>query len=192
MTDIVFTDKLLDYKEFRRYGDTFIETGSAAGDGIQRCIYAGFKEIHSIEAAQSWYDLCVDRFKTNPMVWMHLGKSTDVLKELLPNLDAPDPVFFLDAHPSGPLSAGHDDVVKNGPESEFSQDNVIKAELKIILANFKGAVIIIDDQNGLDDYSQEYINILLEAYPSYIIEFYDEDLDGQHFYKNKLLVARHG
>lgn len=188
---IKVTSKFLDYRDFRRYGNIFVETGSAAGDGIQRALDAGFTEVHSIEAAQLWYDMCMKRFEGDSRVHMHLGRSTDVLKELWGPLGSTFRiVFFLDAHPSGPLSAGHSDVISN-PQSEASQDNVIKAELQVIWERFPQPVIIIDDQGGLDIYSEHYIHLLQQIDPSYLIEFYDENLGGSHFYKNKLLAARY-
>ncbi|HEY5392149.1 MAG TPA: hypothetical protein VIJ57_08555 [Hanamia sp.] len=39
------TGRLLDYREFRKYSDTFIETGNAAGDGLQRALDGGFQYI---------------------------------------------------------------------------------------------------------------------------------------------------
>jgi hypothetical protein len=187
--NILFKMQLLNYKDFVRYGSTFIETGSAAGDGIQRALDAGFAEVHSIEAATYWYDLCLDRFKFNMAVELHLGKSTDVLGTDFLGGKVDGLVFFLDAHPSGPLSAGHADVMEKGFASEFNQDNIIKAELAIILEKYKDAVIMIDDQAGLDDYSQEYIEIILKANPGYRFEFYDENLSGEHLYTHKILVA---
>jgi hypothetical protein len=182
------TNELLGYRNFRKYGDIFVETGSAAGDGIQRSLDAGFPVVYSIEAAQVWYDLCLTRFREESRVKLHLGLSTDVLSEL--DLPQSQVVFFLDAHPSGPLSAGHDDVMAFGSESPFYQDNIIKAELGIILNKYARPIIIIDDQR-IDDTSLQYIKILQDADPSYHFEFYDENLSGTFLYKNKLLVARY-
>lgn len=187
--DITITQTLLNYRDFVSPGTIFVETGSAAGDGIQRALDAGFQEIHSIEAAESWYQLCCERFEAYANVTLHHGRSTDVLGKST-FIDPVDRyVFFLDAHPSGPLSAGHDDVMEKGSESEFSQDKIIKAELRIILAKYPNSVIMIDDQAGVDDYSMGYMSIIQNANPEYQFEFYDENLSGGLLYKNKILVA---
>lgn len=187
---IKITNELLNYADFTWYSDTFVETGSAAGDGIQRALDAGFAYVHSIEAERSWFEMCMKRFINNERACLHLGKSTDVLGKLTIPTKKQGIVFFLDAHPSGPLSAGHTEVLED-PNGECSQDNIIKAELEIILSKYRKPIIIIDDQNGIDEYSNRYVEIIQLVHPEYVFEFYDENLGGNHFYKNKLLVARH-
>lgn len=190
--NIKITNELLDYKDFTWYSDTFVETGSAAGDGIQRALNAGFQYVHSIEAERSWFEMCMKRFINNEHACLHLGISYDVLKKMTLPTKKQGIVFFLDAHPSGPTSAGHDDLIEWGTASIWSQDNIIKAELEVILTRYKRPVIIIDDQHGIDEFSKYYIEMIQAVYPDYIFEFYDEDIDGRNFYKDKLLVARHG
>ena len=185
-----FTGKLLDYKDFLKYSDNFIETGCAAGDGVQRALDVGFKKIISCEAAESWFKQSSDRFLNDKNVLIVNALSKDFLGAFVSS--ALLQVIFLDAHPSGPLSAGHADWVKNGDDSEFSQDNIIKKELSIILDKFTQHVIIIDDVNGLaDGHAKEYMEIILKANPDYKFEFYDENLscDPAFYYKDKILVA---
>ncbi len=178
--------QLLDYKNYRHFSDTFIETGSAAGDGIQRALAADFQEVRSCEGARSWFDMCVDRFKNVPRVSLILGKSTNVLLSMLPDKPA---VVFLDAHPAGPLSFGHDDLMSDPANSEFKQDNIIKAELKILSDCGVKHLIIIDDVNGhADGYAEEYCKLIGDGYT---FEFWDECLSGQfeYYYHDKILVA---
>lgn len=182
-TAITFTGKLLDYKNFRQYSDTFCETGAAAGDGIQRALDAGFQKVVSIEAKDHWFKMCADRFAMNEKVFVLFGKSTDVLKEVLHTLQPS--VIFLDAHPSGELSAGHAEVMAG--DNSWSQDAIIKAELAIIIAIGVKHVIIIDDVNGLaDGLAVQYMALIGEGYE---FAFYDENLSGELLYTNKILVA---
>lgn len=191
---IEFTGQLLDYKEFMQYSDTLVESGNAAGDGIQRAIDAGFKNIYGIEASQQYYDLCLNKFvkqiQKSDVLLFH-GKSVDRLPDILQLLEKPC-VFYLDAHVSGETSFGYDDWIKNGEESEGAQDKTIKAELALILAHSQKHVIIIDDVNGLKDgHAYEYMEQILAVNPEYKFYFYDECLSGdkEFYYTDKLLIA---
>ncbi len=198
---VIFTAALLDYKGFTQYSDTFLETGTAAGDGVQRALDAGFMNVASCEAAPQWFEQSFARFKeykggttedgkAKPLVTIHKLKSTNFLSMFVSQ--AFPQVIFLDAHPAGPLSAGHDDVVEKGLASEFHQYNIIKAELAIILKKFNQHVIIIDDVNGLTDgYAMEYMDLMAAANPGYEFSFWDENLSKNpaYYYKDKILVG---
>src|SRR5688572_25006373 len=134
MPEIKHTGQLLNYADYRKYSNTFIETGTAAGDGVQRALDAGFSPIISVEAAAKWYEESNDRFIDNDNVGIYNLKSTEFLKENLSFITPDRVVFYLDAHPAGPLSAGHADWVAN-PNGDWAQDNIIQAELRIILAH---------------------------------------------------------
>lgn len=184
----IFTGKLLNYKDFVHMSSVFIETGTAAGDGVQRALDAGFCTVSSIEAKEYWYELCKKRFTGNAHVDICLGKSTDELKTYQV-LEQERCVIFLDAHPAGPESAGHAEW-ESGDRS-WDQDTIIKAELAIILATAKRHVIIIDDVNGMKDgHAAEYMALIEADYPNqYDYAFYDENLSGSLLYEDKILVA---
>jgi hypothetical protein len=182
-----FTGRLFDYKEFRKYSDTFIETGNAAGDGLQRALDAGFTQILGIEASEYYYKMCRERFKNK--VLLQLGKSVEVLPGMVYN--SKTCVFYLDAHVSGDTSFGYEEWLKDGENGPTSQDNIIKAELNIILSNYNKHVICIDDVNGLaDHHATEYMALCLKYNPEYKFQFYDEQLDSKGpRYKDKILVC---
>lgn len=189
---IEFTGRLLDYKEFLKYSGTFIETGNAAGDGLQRALDAGFKNIWGIEAQKEYWQMCYKKFLGKKNIILILGTSTEKLNHLPFSVLNNTSVFYLDAHVSGDTSFGYDEWLKDGENGPTSQDNIIKAELAIILANHKKHVIIIDDVNGLaDGHAVEYMDIMLKANPEYRFQFYDENLskDPAFYYKDKILVA---
>ena len=194
MTVIKSTNQLLDYKDFVKYSDEFYETGAAAGDGIQRALDAGFDMVTSIEASKEYFEICRKRFSGKQLkVFLRHGKSVDILSLMLTKNNVRIPsVFYLDAHVSGETSAGYEDWIENGEESEYAQDKTIKLELAIILAHSNKHVIIIDDVNGIaDGHAHEYAAIMQAANPDYKFYFYDECLSGdaQYFYHEKLLVA---
>lgn len=194
MSQIEFTGKLFDYKEFRKYSDTFIETGNAAGDGLQRAVDAGFKYKLGVEAKKMYFDMCRERFKHLQYIHLFLGESVKQLPYMLQTIEeiAKPFVFYLDAHVSGDTSFGYEDWIKNGEESEAAQDKTIKAELNIILTNYNKHIICIDDVNGLaDGHAEEYMQICLNANSDYKFQFWDENLSGDpaFYYKGKILVA---
>lgn len=184
------TGRLLDFKNFNSFSPIFIETGTCYGDGLQRAIDAGFTMLYSVEAHKPFYEHSKKRFRNIPdkIVKLYHGKSTDKLPEMLANAYRPA-VIFLDAHPAGQGTAGHNELMKEGASSEYHQHTILTNELKHILNHSKNHLIIIDDQNGLNADNEEYIKMLLAANPAYKFLFMDEHLPGGKFYKDKSLVC---
>lgn len=200
------TNKVLNFSDFRKYSNTFIETGTAAGGGIEASLGAGFTKIHSVEAKDTYYIDCVKRYigieakledatpgriftkmDEGKTIDLYFGMSQDLMKTMLTTITSPC-ICWLDAHVSGPNSAGHEDYMQKGNASDYAQDNVITAELKIILAHRKDHIILIDDQNGINPENEKYMAMILEANPNYKFFFYDEQR-GDHYYKNKCLAC---
>jgi len=77
--------------------DVFIETGAYMGDGIQAAINLGFKEIHSIELSEKYYNICKEKFKNYSYVHLHLGDSGIILPNLIQNIKK-GITFWLDGH----------------------------------------------------------------------------------------------
>lgn len=88
---------------------TFIETGTAKGEGVQVALDFGqFDKIVSIEANADVYAQTCKRFTMHSNVLLAMGGSTDVLPYILKDIKEPV-VFWLDAHWStgeDPLPAG--------------------------------------------------------------------------------------
>ncbi len=180
------TNKNLNYHDFVDFSPLFCETGSAAGDGIQRALNAGFHRIKSVEAFKEWYIHCSDRF-AGQHVQMYFGMSYIVLPEMISQLNFPA-VFFLDAHPAGPGTAGHDEIISGF--TDFGQDHIITEELKVILAHRNDHLIIIDDLSFGSKEDANYIAMCLKANPNYTFEYYDEQLPNVELRKNKVLVCK--
>ena len=185
---IKHTGKILDYANYASHSKQYIETGTCTGNSIQRAIDAGFELFRSVELSDQYYIESTQRFYGNPDVLIYKGNSVDMLPQMIIGLDA-KAVFFLDAHPAGPGTAGHNEFVDG--DGRYGQDAVITKELEIILAHRNDHVIIIDDQNGENKYNKEYIKTCLKANPNYTFEFWDENLSGdpEYYYKSKILVC---
>jgi len=77
--------------------NTFIETGTAKGEGVQLAIAHGFTDIFSIEANPDTWRAANERFISVPNVQILLGDSRVVLPDLLHGIDG-KACFWLDAH----------------------------------------------------------------------------------------------
>lgn len=183
---MITINKPFSFADFVTYSQTFIETGTSDGAGVQEALKAGFKRIRSVELSPQYYKKCKTRFAGNKKVQLFYGNSTDILPLMLDGIKG-TAVIWLDAHPSGPGSAGHSDLMEKGDFSEFNQHNILKKELKIILS--RGLhVILIDDQQGLNSLTKQYMDICNSYNPNYRFQFYDQQIDGI-FYKHKILVC---
>jgi hypothetical protein len=168
-------------KSFKYFSNTFIETGCCQGEGVQRALDAGFTRVKSVDIYDPFYQHCIERFKGKP-VDLYLGKSTDQLDKMLEDVYEPA-VILLDAHPAGPNTGGHDDLMEKGDKSEFQQTLILQKEIKIILEHPKRHLIIIDDQ------TPEEALIYMDILKGYRFEFFDEQLPNIPLAKDKILVC---
>ena len=155
--------QVVNLSNYTSFSKCLVETGSSSGAGIFRAIEAGYDDIRSVELSESWHQHCQTIFSENPRVKLYLGDSRDMLPQMLPDEKC---VIVLDAHPSGPHTAGHDDLMEKGESSIYHQDRILREEMKIIIDNKIRNLIIIDDQEDikkewtmmLEDYDFELIN----------------------------------
>lgn len=185
--EIKHTSKLLDYADFIGHSDTYLESGTCYGQSICRAIDAGFKRIKSVELDAGFYEHCLTMFKDQPNVVLYHGHSTDKWPEMLK--DVVKSVIFLDAHPAGPGTAGHNEFEEG--DGRYGQDAIITRELEIILGHRNDHLIVIDDQNGENTDNAKYMDMCLAVNPNYTFEFWDENLsnDPEYYYKDKILVC---
>jgi hypothetical protein len=154
-------------KEFM--SDTFVETGSARGSGIQAALNAGFTDIYSIEKSKYYFDECSLLFSNNPKVKLYLGDSKEKLSHLVRNIKG-SITFWLDAH--------------------LETDSPILEELEqISRLNKRDHVIFIDDIRvfGVNDGFPKLVDVLEKIRTinnNYIIEYRDSLL-----YSGDILVA---
>ena len=96
-------------------------------------------------------------------------------------------VIFLDAHPAGPTTAGHDELLAG--DKSYSQHEIILKELQYILLHRRDLLIIIDDQHGPDNNNFVYLKMCIDLNHNYKFSFYDEQLEDGILYKNKIMVC---
>jgi len=179
------------------YNDTFIETGTFNGGGVQLAKEVGFKHIHSIEISPKLYDVAVNRFCNDSNINIHLGDSLTILPEILFTIDKPV-IFFLDSHFFSFSPAQDEHGIRLSP-----MDAPLLLELDIIkLHHVKTHTILVDDRRAMgaqfasgERLSPEWIGIteelvikkLLEINPKYNIYYVDSNNDG-----NDIIVAEVG
>jgi hypothetical protein len=168
--------KPFDLRNYLKYSTTFIETGSGRGAGIQRALDAGYEMVLSVELHDGLFEHCLKRFSSDQRVTLFKGYSYDCLPKMLKERS----VIFLDAHPAGPETAGHEELMKEGTGSAFDQDIIIKKELEAIFSHRKDHCIIIDDCQGENHLTLYYKSLM----PGYKFRFYDQD-----GHKDKILVC---
>lgn len=141
----------------------WIETGTCVGESASCALSVGFHSVYSVELLAKYYNMSRERFANDSRVHLYHGRSSDCLARML-NDAKTDSVIFLDAHPCGPGTGGHDDLMKNGDSSEFAQDNVLRKELAIILQNKNSDhVLLLDDQHNAN-----FVPHVLSLQPNYV------------------------
>lgn len=110
---------------------TFIETGTYRGDTIF-AMESLFNTLHTIEIKPEFHEKCKNKYEGNK-IYFHLGDSSNILPQILPNIQG-DAIFFLDGHWSSKDTG-------RGPK-----DVPLFEELDSINNLFQGnALLIIDD-----------------------------------------------
>lgn len=188
MKKAISTGKEIDFSAYLPDSKLFIETGTCSGRTVKKALELGFERVLSVEAFRPFYDNCAQLFKNDARVALWFGKSTDQLPAMFNEYKNTPAVIWLDAHPSGPNTAGHDDLMKNGGSSEYHQDAIIGKELDIILAHHSQHVIIVDDQAGETDSVKSIIKKITAKHPHYNFYMFNETMGPNH-YKDKVLVC---
>jgi hypothetical protein len=127
-----------------------------------------YKEIHTIEIAKKFYDLCVKKFEKHKHVHCHLGNSPKILQKILANINEPV-TFWLDAHSAGEPQP-EDTMIPLLQELEVIKNHPIKSHL-----------IMIDDVRLFQYYgtSKENVEEILKSINSeYVIEYFPGHIDG--------------
>lgn len=106
---------------------TFVETGSQVGNTISDMV-GHFDNIYSIEVAEDYYRVCVEKFKNESLVHLILGSSGEVLSSVLRDNLITEALFWLDAH---------------GPPAD--KGNQVPSELAAIEKYAPNSIVIIDD-----------------------------------------------
>jgi hypothetical protein len=160
--------------------DYFVETGTYAGNGIQRALEVGYKQIWSIEIDSSKVAYVKKRFANYINVFIVQGSSTTDLWELIKPLNGRI-TFWLDAHIYPPLPNGK----KNCPLLE-ELDQIKKHPIK-------DHTILIDDMHccGLPAFDgltkEDLITKIKEINSDYVIAYIPGGDKGE--YPQNVMVA---
>jgi len=194
---------VIDFAHFRRFSYCFIETGTGRLASVWAAFAAGFVHVKTVEASEEIYrqneiDILargfwlVDaqanwkRFMNEGLVLdVWLGLSVNHLGDMLKGHIFPV-VMWLDAHVSGPHSAGHSDWLEKGSASTFARDKVLTLEIQLILAHRKDHILLISDQGAAN--SEAHIQVLKTANARYQCQVYDEQR-GSTLYSNQVLAC---
>lgn len=171
---------------FKKYlSPCFVETGSYRGNGIKMALEAGFPEVRSVELNRDNYEHCVDLFKGDKRVKLYHGSSSDLLNEMMQDIDEPV-TFWLDAHYSGKGTAKTDG-------SDFSP--ILKEIDNIKKHPIKSHTILIDDRRdfGTRNFDhvteEEAVEKIKEINENYKISRETGSTESPLF-KNDILVAK--
>jgi hypothetical protein len=122
--------------------DTFFETGTGYGLGVQTARIFPFRLIISVEILTAEVERLRPAFSADPRVKLVAGRSVDVMTQVLPQIPG-NIIFWLDAHFPGAHHA------QKGYEAEKDIDTrlPLERELSLIkqLRPDKRDVILIDD-----------------------------------------------
>jgi hypothetical protein len=154
--------RLIDYSLLKDNFDYFIETGTCVGDTTLKMINIGFKYVYTVEYYEPFYNGCVNKFKDIDNIKLFQGVSYEKFMEMLKDINSSS-VFYLDAHPCGPNTGGHDELINSEYEEKcsFFQDNIISNELLAISNHhIKDHIIILDDQHGYHKNTQKFIDTI--------------------------------
>jgi hypothetical protein len=61
------TNKKLNFADFIKHSDTYIETGTCYGQSIERALLAGFKKIRSVEVHKPFLIIALNYFLIGQM-----------------------------------------------------------------------------------------------------------------------------
>lgn len=160
----------------------FIETGTFAGEGVQKALDAGFEQVYSIDIDEKFIQHGIERFRGKTNVHLALKDSSYQLWDVIQIIQEPI-VFWLDAHNGFPDPNAKD--VKNTPLLE-ELDQIKRHPIKT-------HTILIDDLHCCNTLWFDFLSLgqiiekVLEINPDYHIGFVDGGDDGE--YKNNVLVA---
>lgn len=159
--------------------DYFVETGTFSGDGIQKALDAGFKQVRSLEYTKALCEKARKRFQGNRCVKIFQGDSSKILWKVIKPIDQKI-TFWLDAHTYPPVPGK-----KNCP---------LMHELEQIKMHpIKTHTLLIDDMHccgtaAFDGLTKEaIIEKIYEINPLYRIYFVPGGDDGE--YPQNVMVA---
>jgi hypothetical protein len=136
--------------------DTFFETGTGFGFGVQVARTLPFKLILSVEIVASEVERIRPAFGSDPRVQLLIGRSIDLMPQVLPRIPG-NIIFWLDAHFPG----AHHHLRGYDAEKDVDTRLPLERELALIkqLRPGKRDVILIDDLRIYENDKFEWGNL---------------------------------
>lgn len=133
--------------------DVFIESGTSYG-GTTKIAKELFKEVHTIELEDQFYQKAATNFSNDRNVHVYHGDSGKLLPTIIKNLKNRSIIFWLDGHFSG------------GSTAKGESNTPIMAELKAIKeTGIINSIILIDDICCFHPDNKEIIEVA-QGYPT--------------------------
>ena len=158
----------------------FVETGTGAAEVVRSVHNIDDKlNIHTIEIIEEIYNKNKVSFSYLKNVNWHLGQSSEVLPQILPDLEG-NTLFWLDAHFPG-ADFG---MASYGDEPDLDKRLPLKSELELIVKskNVSNDVFVIDDLRIYEDGSFEDGSWLdRKKYGGDGIQFVDDLFEETHY-----------
>ncbi len=129
--------------------NTFIETGTHTGDGVQAALSVGFTRVISCDLESPNNPIAAERFKGKG-VDLRIGDSRQVLREVLKSIVQPA-VFWLDAHATDGGAGAYSDCPLLGELAEIANHRLNNHTILIDDARLIGS-----DALRLDPTSDNY------------------------------------
>lgn len=160
----VLDEILIDFNANLNSFPIFIETGTHLGKTIKE-INSLFKEIHTIEISNIFFDKAAKNLSTFSNVNLHLGDSSIVLQDILKNCNE-NIIFWLDGHFSG------GDTGKGEKDCPVIEECITISEY--LLRTKTKAIILIDDfrlfgKNQNQDWTNITKEIILSKFTTKIL-----------------------
>lgn len=134
MQSCVFIEECLPYLSHDSLPKVFVETGTYMGHGVDM-VKNSFRQVHSIELKQEFFDTARLKFDGDNRITIHLGDSAEVLASLCESIKE-SVIFYLDAHYSGGETAFGKEEDKGCP---------VLRELEVIGKRPYDDIVFVDD-----------------------------------------------
>ena len=148
------------FSYFSRYSSVFVETGTYLGDGVERALRAGFKEVYSCEINQELVERARIRFNSKKVEVIH-APSQEALPLILRKIHS-SAVFFLDGHAMPESESSSVFGTSSLVESAKDDPNIfspLMVELGLISGHpLKSHIILIDDRQCFDTWMFDFLS----------------------------------
>ena len=174
---------------FLHYSHTFVECGSAGGQGIQAAIEAGYSEIYSVDINQYCVDECKTRFKNITHVSIACEDCGQWLETTLNQLNKPCAIY-MDANgwaqeTESPYHASIRALKRHG-----RKDHIVVVD-DMNHNNSSRAEMMRDVRRSLSEGSdQDITKQLVSVNPDYYLYLEDShSVDFMHTYPSWILIG---